>query len=49
MEVITPKILIVNLGSETDTNKNIVLGGAFTGLVDDKSKEVQFGIKFGVK
>ena len=49
MDVITPKILIANLGSETDTNKNIVLGGAFTGLVDDKSKEVQFGIKFGLK
>ena len=49
MDVITPKILMANLATETDTNKNIILGGGLTGLIDDKSKEVQFGIKFGVK
>ena len=27
-ELITPKIIMANLGSETQTNKNIVLGGA---------------------
>jgi hypothetical protein len=48
-EVVTPKIIMANLGSETDTNKQIVLGGAFAGLIDDKSKEVKFGMKFGVK
>ncbi len=48
-EIVTPKIIIANLGSETATNKQIVLGGAFTGLIDDKSKEVKFGMKLGVK
>ena len=48
-EVVTPKILMANLASETDTNKQIVLGGAFAGLIDNKSKEVKFGMKFGVK
>jgi hypothetical protein len=48
-EILTPKIIMANLGSETATNKNIVLGGAFTGVIDDKSKEVKFGMKLGVK
>lgn len=40
---------MANLGSETATNKQIVLGGAFTGLIDEKSKEVKFGMKLGAK
>jgi hypothetical protein len=48
-EILTPKIIMANLGSETATNKQIVLGGAFTGLIDDKSKEVKFGMKLGAK
>ncbi len=48
-EVITPKILMANLGSDTDTNKQIVLGGAFAGLIDNKTKEVKYGMKFGMK
>ncbi len=48
-EVVTPKIVMANLGSETDTNKQIVLGGAFAGLIDNNTKEVKFGMKFGVK
>jgi hypothetical protein len=48
-EVVTPKILMANLGAETDTNKQIVLAGAFAGLVDNNTKEVKFGMKFGVK
>lgn len=49
VELLTPKIVVANLASANDTSKQIVLAGALAGLVDEKSKEVKYGLKLSAK
>jgi hypothetical protein len=48
-ELLTPKIIVANLASANDTSKQIILAGALAGLVDEKSKEVKYGLKLSAK
>jgi hypothetical protein len=48
-DFLTPKILIANLGSASNSEKQIVLLGGLARIIDDKSKEVKYGLKLIVK